>query len=79
MMNPEFISGIDPLALLIAQWLGGILTVGTLYSLWESWRLQKAEDEFWNGWILKDGKMNPDYMDQHRSYRFLGNYKGGDK
>ena len=70
---------IDALALFYAQWLGGILIAGTLYTLWQSWRLQKAEDEFWDGWILKEGKMNPDYMDQHRSYRFLGSYKGGDK
>ena len=78
-MNPEFVSGIDPLALFYAQWLGGILIAGMLYSLWESWRLQKAEDEFWNGWILRDGKMNPNYLDNRRVYRMLGTYKGGDK
>ena len=70
---------IDALAHSIAIMLGVVLSISTAKALYNAWRDQKAEDEFWEGLILKEGKMNPDYMDQHRSYRFLGSYKGGDK
>ncbi len=71
---------IDELAFISAVMLGVLLAIGTLHTLWSSWREIKAEDEFWKGWLLRerpDGKvmMNPDYLDNHRVYRLLGNYK----
>tara|TARA_X000000368_G_C23001086_1_gene698968 strand:- start:241 stop:462 length:222 start_codon:yes stop_codon:yes gene_type:complete len=70
---------IDALAHGAAMVLGVFLSIGLVTAIFNAWRLQKAEDEFWNGWILRDGKMNPDYMDNYRVNRMLGTYKGGDK
>ncbi|MAI05597.1 MAG: hypothetical protein CBB67_021350 [Alteromonadaceae bacterium TMED7] len=66
---------IDALAHGIAIVLGAMLSIGMVASLIDSYRQQKAEDEFWNGYILREGKMNPDYTDRHRVYRMLGTYK----
>ena len=55
--------------------IGCMLSIGTEAILFDSWRQQKAEDEFMNGYILRDGKLNPDYTDRYRVYRMLGTYK----
>lgn len=55
--------------------IGCMLSIGTVAILFDSWRQQKAEDEFWNGYILRDGKLNPDFTDRYRVYRMLGTYK----
>lgn len=71
---------IDAIAHGIAIVVGLMLSIGTVSILFDNWREQKAEDEFWNGYILRDNKLNPDYTDRHRVYRLLGTYKeGGDK
>lgn len=53
----------------------GMLAIGTVAILFDSWRQQKAEDEFWDGYIVRDNKLNPDYTDRYRVYRMLGTYK----
>jgi len=71
---------IDAYAHGAAMVLGIILSIGLAQAIFSAWREQRAEDEFWNGWILRDKKINPDYMDNRRVYRMLGTYKeGGDK
>ena len=52
-----------------------MLSIGLIAILIDNYRDQKAEDEFWNGYIPREGKMNPDYTDRHRVYRMLGTYK----
>lgn len=66
---------IDAIAHGIAIVVGLMLSIGTVSILFDNWREQKAEDEFWNGYILRDGKLNPDYTDRYRVYRMLGTYK----
>tara|TARA_R100000329_G_scaffold121992_2_gene100627 strand:- start:677 stop:913 length:237 start_codon:yes stop_codon:yes gene_type:complete len=55
--------------------IAGMLAIGTVVILFDSWRQQKAEDEFWDGYIVRDNKLNPDYTDRYRVYRMLGTYK----
>ena len=55
--------------------IAGMLAIGTVAILFDSWRQQKAEDEFWDGYIVRDNKLNPDYTDRYRVYRMLGTYK----
>ena len=71
----EIMNPIDALAHGIAIVVGTMLSIGLIAILIDNYRDQKAEDEFWNGYILREGKMNPDYTDRHRVYRMLGTYK----
>ena len=55
--------------------IAGMLAISTVALLFDSWWQQKAEDEFWDGFIVRDNKLNPDYTDRYRVYRMLGTYK----